>query len=466
MSDTSPVEETPADDFATGVEDGEISSVAVVDMLPTLDDVNTAGDLVTEINDWLATQQDLVAPDVYTAMQETVDPLTDAVNDGIVPPGQARYFFFWLAYSAGVTLIPAAGIYAFVQGYVLKWAQGNGWATLGPNPQPTPLVTQQPESANAAQPLPSVQVTPPVLPSPSLGQQAVVNGTTTIKPSTVTGGTPEGTSAAQVSAALAVTAVDVLRVVAHVFDDMLPNMAPGQVPEALGQLNTAVSALEAQMQQVRNGQWPRGFVGVQEALNGGLQALHGLEQEVNTLAQDVAEKASSALGDHVNANTTAIAGVTATVAGIAGTTIPFIEGEVGSLTQQVSNLSDTVANTVEPELAQVTQDTAANTKMLSATDEECLSQLCDALNNVTNPIKEGGATPNLLKTLGNWLTKGLELGLLATLVDAALTIFDAPAVVGAVVKDTSVIAGWAEQAATVITTDYTWLGPLGSQVGQ
>ena len=173
---------------------------------------------------------------------------------------------------------------------MLKWAQGNGWATLGPNPQPTPLVTQQPESANAAQPLPSVQVPAPVLPSPSLGQQAVVNGTTTIKPSTVTGGTAEGTSAAQVSAALAVTAVDVLRVVAHVFDDMLPNMAPGQVPEALGQLNTAVNALENQMQQVRNGQWPRGFVGVQEALNGGLEALNGLSQEVGILAQDVADE--------------------------------------------------------------------------------------------------------------------------------------------------------------------------------
>ena len=332
MSDTSPVEETPADDFAVGVEDGEISSVAVVDMLPTLDSVNTSGDLITEINDWLATQQPLVAPNVYQAMQETVNPLTDAVNDGIVPPSQARYFFFWLAYSAGVTLIPAAGIYAFVQGYVLKWAQGNGWATLGPNPQPTHIATQPPEGVNAAGPLSYIQVTPPVLPSPSLGQQAVVNGTTTIKPSTVTGGTPEGTSAAQVSAALAVTAVDVLRVVAHVFDDMLPNMAPGQVPEALGQLNTAVNALENQMQQVRNGEWPRGFKGVQEALNGGLEALNGLSQEVNILAQDVAEKASSALGTHVNNNTTAISGLTSTVAGITGVAIPELANAVGALT--------------------------------------------------------------------------------------------------------------------------------------
>ena len=116
MPDDVTTEDTPADDFAVGVESGEISSVAVVDMLPDLGAVTTGDELEGEIQEWLATQQSVVAPDVFTAMQETVNPLTDAVNDGIVPPSQARYFWFWLAYSAGVTLIPAAGIYAFVQG--------------------------------------------------------------------------------------------------------------------------------------------------------------------------------------------------------------------------------------------------------------------------------------------------------------------------------------------------------------
>ena len=450
MSDTSPVEETPVDDFAIGVEDGEISSVAVVDMLPTLDNVNTSGDLITEINDWLATQEPLVPANVYTAMQETVDPLTDAVNNGIVPPAQARYFWFWLAYNAGVTIIPAVGIYAFVQKYVVKWAQGNGWATEGPNPQPTPAVQALIESANAASPLPGTVTAPVALPTPTPGQQAVVNGTTVIKPSTVTGGTAEGTSAAQVSAALAVTAVDVLRVVAHVFDDMLPNMAPGQVPEALGQLNTAVNALEAQMQQVRNGVWPRGFVGLQEAVNGGLQALHGLEQEVGILAQDVAEKASSALGDHVNANTAAIAGVTSTVAGITGTAIPELANSVGTLTSTVGSLETQVQDQLAPQLSQVEQEVAANTKMLSGTDQECLDQLCDAEGNVINPITKGGATPSLLGKLGSLLGLGWALGTLFTLMDAIATLLDAPVALQAVVTDVEQLSSWASSAATSI----------------
>ena len=445
--------DTPADDFAVGVEDGEISPVAALDALPTFQDALTTDDVAAEAQAWLTEQQGLVAPNVVTAMQETLDPLTDAVNDGIVPPSQARYFFFWLAYSAGVTLIPAAGIYAFVQGYVLKWAQGNGWATEGPNPQPTHIVTQPPEGINAASPLPGAVTTPPVLPTPTKGQQAVVSGATTIKPSTVTGGLSEGTSADQVSAALAVTAVDVLRVVAHVFDDMLPNMAPGQVPEALTQLNTAVNALEAQLQQVRNGQWPRGFKGVQEALNGGLEALHGLEQEVNTLALDVAEKAPSALGTHVDNNTTAISSLTTTVAGIAGTTIPVLEGQLGSLTGTVNSLGDTVTNTVEPELAQVTKDTAANTKMLSGTDQDCLDQLCDAEGNVIKPIQDGGATPSLLGKLGSLLGLGWALGSLFGLMDVIETLFDAPLALQAVAQDVELLSGWASSAAKAIEAD-------------
>lgn len=440
----------PLEDLSDLEITGEGSTLAIADWWPNIPFDATATEAVDAIESALQVAQPDLAPEVYTFVQETSDAMVDAINDGIVPPGQSGGFWLWLASAGGLSLIAAGSAYAITQGKIVQWAQSMGWATLVGPPEPTPAVQAFIQSANAAQPLPSVQVPAPVLPSPSLGQQAVVNGTTVIKPSTVTGGTPEGTSAAQVSAALAVTAVDVLRVVAHVFDDMLPNMAPGQVPEALGQLNTAVNALENQMQQVRNGVWPRGFVGLQEALNGGLEALHGLEQEVNTLAQDVAMKAESAIGDAVNANTKAVAGVTATVAGIAGTTIPFIEGEVGSLTQQVSDLGDTVTNTIEPELAQVTQDTAANTKMLSGTDQDCLDELCDDQTNVTKPIRNGGATPSLLSKLGSLLGLGWAVGTLFTLMDAIATLLDAPVALQVIVEDVEQLSSWASSAATSI----------------
>lgn len=456
--DTGTQEDTPADDFAEGVESGEISAVAVVDMLPTLDDVTTPEDLINEINAWLAEQQAVVAPDVYMAMQETVDPLTDAVNDGIVPPSQARYFWFWLAYSAGVTLVPAAGIYAFVQGYVLKWAQQNGWATYGPNPQPTPAVQGFIESANAAQPLPGAANLPATLPSPSAGQSAVGAAAREITPSTVPATGLSPTAAAQVQAAIGVAAADVLKAQAAIVDAFLPNMAPGQVPEALSQQNRAINALEAQMRQVRNGQWPRGFNGLSQAVGGALEALHGLSQEVGILAQQMATKADSGLEDAITAVKGEADATAATVATVVGTTVPFLEGELGTLTGQVNGLADTVNNTVTPELSQLETQVKANTDKLNLTDDECLEALCDAINNVTDPIEEGGSTPGLLKQLGSLLTRAVEIGALFELVEVLVTIANAKVAVSAIVSDTETITGWAESAAGVIESDFSLSG--------
>ena len=291
------------------------------------------------------------------------------------------------------------------------------------------------------------------LPSPSQGQQSVVRGTTAIKPSTVTGGTSEGTSAAQVSAALAVTAVDVLRVVAHVFDDMLPNMAPGQVPDALGQLNRAVSALENQITRLMSDVNVNVKGSMAAQLNGALETLNGLAQEVNILAEDVAEKASSALGTHVNNNTTAIAGVTAGVAALAGTTIPALEGQLGALTGTVNDLGDKVTNDIEPGLAKATATADGAAGMLSGTDKDCLDQLCDAEGNVINPITKGGATPSLLSKLGSLLGLGWALASLFGIMDVIETLFDAPLALQAVAQDVELLSGWASSAAKAIETD-------------
>lgn len=443
-------EDDASSEFAVGVITGEISATSTLDLFAAIETADTVDALLANVNTWEATQQVVMSPEAFTALQETINPLTDAVNDGIVPPAQAMNFWFYLAYNAGVTLIPAAGIYAFIQGYVLKWAQSNGWATYGPNPVATPLVQQVIESANAAQPLPGAATLPQALPSPSQGQQAVVQGTTGITPSTVTGGTPEGVSADQVSAALAVTAVDVLRVVAKVFDGMLPNMAPGQVPEALSQLNTAVNALEAQMQQVRNGQWPRGFVGLQEAVGGALQALNGLSQEVGTLAQQMATKADSGLEDAITAVKTEADATAGTVTGIVENSIPELGAALGTLTGTVGALDSQVTNQIAPELAQVTEATAANTKMLSGTDEDCLDQLCDDQANVTDPIKAGGATPSLLSKLGSLLGLGWTVGALLAFLEAMATMFQAPIALQGVVTDVEQLASWAESAAIAI----------------
>lgn len=451
-------EDTPVDDYAVGVEDGEISAVAIVDMLPTFDGVTTEGDLISEINSWLAEQQSVVAPDVYSAMQETVNPLTDAVNDGIVPPSQARYFFFWLAYNAGVTLIPAAGIYVFIQKYVVKWAQQNGWATMGPNPVQTPSAKAFIESANAANPLPGAANPAPVLPSPSVGQSTTVQAAKAITPVEVPASGLSPIAAQQVQAAIGVASVDVLKAMAAIVDAMLPNMAQGQVPEALSQQNTAINALEAQMQQVRNGQWPRGYNGLSEAFNGLAQAFHGAEQEINELAQQMATKADSGLEDAITAVKSEADATAAGLAVVVGTTVPVLEGELGTLTEGLSHVTDTVTNDLGPTVTQLEAQVAANTKKLALTDDECLEALCDAVQNVTDPIKEGGATSGLLKNLGNLLTRAVEIGALMALIEGLVTIADAKIAIAGVVSDTETITGWAEGAASVIESDFSLSG--------
>lgn len=434
-------------------ETGYGTTEGIADWWPTIPVDATAEEAVAAIEGALAEAQPTLAPPVYDFVEAVSDAMTDAINDGIVPPSQSGAFWLWLMGAGGLSLIAVGSAYAITQGKIIQWAQSMGWATLVGPVAPTPAVQAFIESATAASPLPSVQVPAPVLPSPSQGQQAVVAGTSGITPSTVTGGTPEGVSADQVSAALAVTAVDVLRVVARVFDGMLPNMAPGQVPEALSQLNTAVNALEAQMQQVRNGQWPRGFVGLQEAVGGALQALNGLSQEVGTLAQQMATKADSGLEDAITAVKTEADATAGTVTEIVENSIPELGAALGTLTGTVGALDSQVTNQIAPELAQVTEATAANTKMLSGTDEDCLDQLCDDQTNVTDPIKSGGATPSLLSKLGSLLGLGWALGSLFGIMDAIETLFDAPLALQAIAQDVEQLSSWASSAATAIETE-------------
>jgi len=430
----------------------------------------------------LAEAEATVAAPELSVMQEAFDAVDDAVNDGIVPPSEVPGFFRWLRLNEGVTALPSTGTYAFVQGYVMQWAQGNGWATLGPNPVPTPVVQQVVQSANAsapetggttttapaptapapssAPPLPGAQVPPPTLPAPTVGQTTTVAQSATVTSSTVTGGTDQGTSAPQVSAALAVTAVNVLQVVAKVVDAMLPGMSPGQVPEALSQINRAVDVLETQMAQVRAGTWPRGYSSLLNAVEGIINWLQGLDQSVGTLQSQMAEQANSGLEDSLNTQGLELAALGATVGTVVGTTIPELSGGLQSLTSTVGSLDNTVTNEVEPQLATTTAATEANTEMLSGTDKDCLDALCDAENNVTDPIQEGGATPSLLRNLGSLLGKALELGFIATIVDALLAIADAKVTVDAVVQDTELITNIATSAASVIEADLSWQGAL------
>src|SRR5271154_3676661 len=241
---------------------------------------------------------------------------------------------------------------------------------------------------------------PPELPSPSQGQSTVAKAAREIVPSQVVAAGLPAEQIAIMQAAIGVATADTLKAQAAVIDAMLPNLKPGQVTQALNQLNTATNALENQMTGVLTTLNKNATGSLAAQLNGALEALHGLAQEVNTLAEQMGEKADSALEDGINANTAEIATLSGAVATIVGTAIPDLASAIDSTTASLGSLESTVTNQVEPQLAQTTEQTAANTDTLSGTDKDCLDQLCDAEGNVINPIKNGGATPNLLSKLG------------------------------------------------------------------
>lgn len=400
-------------------------------------------------------------PQVDAAFEAAISPIQTSIDDGVITPAQGNAFLRWLNYNKGVTSIPNdANVTATMQSYLSSWIiEQSGLSPTTPAPAPAPA----PRPIQPVEPAPPIAPNPPApapLSTPTKGQATTVKASAGITSSTVTGTLQEGTSAPQVSAALAVTAVNTLQVVARVVDDMLPGMAPGQVPEALTQLNQAAHVLENQLAILRatTTGHAKGSLSSQITTLQGL--VRAIDAEISTLQDQMAEKASSALEDGLSATQIEIDTLGLAVGTITGTTIPALASRLGTAEQEVASVADTVTNKVQPELAGVKSQADTLATELSGTDKECLDKLCDAEGNVTDPIQEGGATPSQLKQLSNMLGKLFEWGALITLVDGIFSIFDSRAAVQGVVSDTETIAAWAVSAASYVESDSIWRGPL------
>jgi uncharacterized protein YoxC len=369
--------------------------------------------------------------------EEVWTSVLNAMQSDQLPYQQVKPFFNWLRTSQEMVSIPPALV------------QGDGFNQL--------LAEYATQQLGLVIPT-YIAPGPPELPSPSHGQTVVAKGAREVTPSQVPGADLSPASVAAIQTAIGVASADILKVQAAVIDAMLPNLAPGQVTQALDQLNTAANALENQMTGVLTTLNKNATGSLAAQVNGALETLNGLAQEVNTLAEDVAMKAESTIGDDVNANTAEIGTLSAAMATVVGTAIPDLAQGLQGLTSTVGSLDNTVTNEIEPQLAQTTEQTAANTDTLSGTDKDCLDQLCDAEGNVINPITEGGATPGLLKQLGGLLTKAFEIGALMSLVEGLVTLANTKIAVNAIISDTETITGWAVKAAGVIETDFDLSG--------
>lgn len=438
MGDIDTTQEELDDPIAVAPDGGEFVLTAqnVADLVSGAEDFLQAQNVVQDriaaaVNGNFGANSGLEA-DMWTSV-------LDAMQAGQLPYTDVQPFFNWLRGPMNMYSIPPSLV------------QGGGFNQL--------LAQYAVERLGMDIPT-YVAPAPPELPSPSVGQTTVAKGAREVVPSQVASPAISSEQASAISAAIGIATADILKVQAAVVDAMLPNLKPGQVTQALDQLNTATNALENQMTGVLTTLNKNATGSLAAQLNGALEALHGLAQEVNTLAEQMGEKASSQLETDLNTNTAEIGIVGAGLATVVGTTIPVLEGQLGTLTGQVNSITDKVNDDIAPELTKTTAQTAANTDMLSGTDKDCLDALCDAEGNVIDPITEGGATPSLLKKLGGLLGGFFAAEGIMALVTTLETLLNAPAVYSAVVQDMPTMATWAEQAANVIATDLSWSGPI------
>jgi hypothetical protein len=372
--------------------------------------------------------------------------VNEVVAEGWVQSIEVPAFFRWLSEYEGVANITPAEISSgLVQSYAYSWAVASGF---GPRAAPSTGVVPAP-------------VPRPALPTPTEGQKSTTRQATKVTSQQVTAPGLTKAEAEAISKAVGISYSDTLRVMAATVDDLLPGMKPGQVPQALSQLNAAVHVLEHQISLLRAELPPGAHPVLAGTVTGVLADIKALETAVTLLKAQMADETGSGLQTEIGQVREAYRGLRDDLGQVTGVTLPTIETGLAAATGTLAALGTTVNRDVVPELAQVTKTATASAAKLALTTDECLAELCEAENQVTRPIQEGGASPSLLRSLGGLLGGAFTLLSLVGLADTVLAIIDAPVALGAIIQDTETLAGWAKTSANFIASDLSWSGRLG-----
>jgi hypothetical protein len=438
-ADEPPIQEIGPDDVADP--GGDIYTFSLYSDSQAVSSQPTEADAKTWIGDRLATIRSIQVPAVADDYGQIWDFVQGAWDDGELPYADTNGFFGWLRYNKGVILITSAVLGG---GAMAKWLADYARSKGYPVPAAAPPAT------------------PVVLPTPTQGTQTTSDIASTLVQRTVTAPGLTAAETKAISTAITVALDDVQKLVSGAIDTMLPNLAPGQVTEALTDLFQAASVLEYQLWALSQSVISDAKGSLAEQLHGLQQTVNGMGEAVNLLYEQVHLTAESPLGDEAGTTATQTQANTTAIDKITSTDLPELGAQIGAVATGLGALNTQVGTQIVPELTTTSALAEQSAAKLALTDDNCLEGLCDAEENVTTPIKQGGATPSLLKSLGGLLGKALEIGFAATIIDALLTVLDAQAAVSAVVSDTETLAGWAESAANVIASDLSWQGQLAS----
>lgn len=425
--------------IALGPAVGQVETFYMYDSSAVLAEVNTVDEALTAIDEARAAALRVFPADVAAKVDAIWADTADAVSSGELTPAQVPAAWLWMRYNLGVSGVLSANAGGVpLPARFRQYALAHGWVPPEGRPAPVKPAIVHPSAGDTVTQWATLDVQ---------GHQVRVAGFTAAETKAI-------------SKALALTFADSGQVTAAAIDRMLPGLAPGQVPEALTQLNTAAAVLERQVAVLRAEVGGRAPGHVAGQVSGLAETVHGLAQAVHILTEQIAEAAPSKIGDQVAANTKTIHAVSHTLEHtviaeglVGGVAVPMLAHDVANLNHLVDGISvGAVQHNLNTETSALRQEIGTVAK----TSEEC----CAENSAITNPIRAGGATPSLLHGLGTLLKRAFELGFLVTLADGLLSVIDLPLAVGGVVTDTETIAGWAVSAAGVIEADFAWMGKL------
>jgi hypothetical protein len=420
---------------------GDIDTLWLYDQTDVLDQVTNVDDIIRLIDEIQAGAARVYAPDVAAQVDAIWSEVGQAVRSGELEPGQVRDFLLWVRYDQGLPGLSATDTAGKpLSAWIAQYAREHGW-----RPPRHPSTTPAPK---------------PHGPAPAV--KAVADAALSVRGRKVPAPGLNPTETAAISQAIGLAYDDLLGTMARSLDALLPGMAPGQVPGALADLFRATRVLEHQVVRAQAelaGKAPAHLGG---QLHGAQQALHGLEQEVRLQAEQLAEVKPSTLHTHVSNNTHLIENLGKRVTRLGETVVPALSAGLVVADRNLTSLNHLTAGIhsgdLQHELNTLTQEVRARVEPSIQTLEDC----CAENQATTRPIREGGATPSLLRKLGGILGKAFEVGFAATIVETLLAVIDMPVAVSGVVADTEALSGWAVSAAGAVTADMSWAGRLGA----
>jgi len=326
-----------------------------------------------------------------------------------------------------------------------------------PSPQPTPVPSPAPAPTPAPAPVPVAPAGPVALTMPATtGSAAVAQAAGAITGAQVPVPGISQATANAISQATGVAVGDVLKVMGSLTDLMLPNMVPGQVPEALSQLNTAVSTLEHQVDPIVQAIRTQGGMATGDQVADLVSSIEDLIPQIGTLVSQMSEAQPSGLGDDLSTTKatvatqgTAISGIEAVLPGLA--TVAAL-GDVATMASQSASQLALEAPSALDTALNATTVTAQDALRIAEDAEQCCASVT---SNLANDITELGG-PSALSQLGSLVAKAFGLTFLLGLADTLLAVADMPAVISATAWDATAVATWADQSAQVAVSYFNW----------